>query len=630
MSRLGQIALRSGRKEDALDKDEVDIVTFVEAPWGLNIKPFPVQRVILKALYGIALDDSEKIVEVSDFRRDTVQMMTEAEYLRHLYSQGRCNLSRVEPGKTKQTMVLAVGRRSGKTFLTTCICAYETYKLIKKRDPQAYFGLPPSDVIQLISVATDKDQAGLLYQGVKGHYLRCPFFMPYMANLTQTFATFQTPRDIEVYGPYATSDSKKASIKATFRSCVAEGLRGAGNIVAIMDEMAHFGEGGSSSASEVLTALKPSIAAFSPKSKTDSTIPVGPVESKLIAISSPLGKQGTFYELFQSGFRAGLAADTMLCIQAPTWEVNPTIEPSFLEAEYLADSTKFFTEFGAEFTDRTRGWIERAQDLFDCIDPNLRPQVQAPARRPHFIGLDVGLVGDATAAAICHIDEQQQIVLDLVDSIQAGHGKYANQARLEFDDVVEWVYNLSKRFYLVEGVFDHWHGIAFEQALVKKGLRQLKTKFMTANLISEIWQTFKNMMWDKRIVLYDWPIPEGQEHSEVIQELLRLQADVQSKYVTLVAAPNIDGMHDDNSDAIVRAVWIATQNMGKANYVSRGSGLGPAGPLSPEHAKQQRIAMQKARQLGSSPDRQLPMAMNRTGFGGRSLGRGSSLPYGRR
>lgn len=61
-------------------------------------------------------------------------------------------------------MILSIGRRSGKTTISACIAAYETYKLISKGDPQGYYGLPHSNNIQIISVATDKDQAGLLYR----------------------------------------------------------------------------------------------------------------------------------------------------------------------------------------------------------------------------------------------------------------------------------------------------------------------------------------------------------------------------------------------------------------------------------------------------------------------------------
>ena len=38
--------------------DAADIITFIESPWGLNLRLYPVQRVLLKAHYGLALDDN--------------------------------------------------------------------------------------------------------------------------------------------------------------------------------------------------------------------------------------------------------------------------------------------------------------------------------------------------------------------------------------------------------------------------------------------------------------------------------------------------------------------------------------------------------------------------------------------
>jgi hypothetical protein len=105
-------------------------------------------------------------------------------------------------------MILSIGRRSGKTTISACIAAYETYKLIKKGDPQKFYGLPSSNNIQIISVATDKDQAGLLYQEVSGHYRSCAFFGPYTANNTLSYARFQTPADVEKYGRYKTLPKK--------------------------------------------------------------------------------------------------------------------------------------------------------------------------------------------------------------------------------------------------------------------------------------------------------------------------------------------------------------------------------------------------------------------------------------
>jgi len=942
---LSHIALTIGQGKQGSTK-VVDVIEFVESSWGLSTPLFPVQRVILKATYGLPLDDT-KTFKVSDWRRQHFVEYTEKSYLEHLFQEGRSNIKEVVPGEERRELVLSVGRRSGKTLLAACVASYEIYKLILKGSPQKHYGLPKGDQIGIVSVATDKDQAGLLFNGVSGHvreclapdtrvitsegikpigdlvgtyptlltakgawvkapvrsfgkqqlyrvtltrqghdkvvycsgghrwfavdarkpyrgrgfcefkttelrpgkhrlqqafgksyknsvqpspfgvahgftfgdghnpkhnrhvasvrlygekdaHLRsffalcpehprpekesavefsglpnffkstppitenssyllgwlmgyfaadgsatsrgrvaissvsranlefvrdvcavlgigtyslrsetrlsnltgkpftmysvalqratldesfflipahrenfrknggsgvgkrhwrvkavdetdrleevfcatveghgtfvlednivtgnCGFFAPYTANNTQTYAKFQTPQDIKDSCRYS-DDPKMArtTIRASFRSCVAKGLRGPGNIVIILDELAHFTDGNQqSSAKAVYDAVTPSRSAFSPKDPNDPRIPIGDVEGRIISISSPLGRQGQFYTLFQIGMKGGVASRDMLCIQAPAWEVNPTIPASEFEKHYLKDPSVFFTEYGGEFTDRTRGWIEQEDDLLVCVDVDLRPMVVAPARRPHFAGIDVGLVGDGSSIAIGHLNSDKKIILDYIDWIKAGVGPYAGVDRLEFDDVVMWIYDISRRFYLAKGIFDRWAGIPFEQALAKKGLSQLQSVFFTQNLLSDLFRNFKDMMWNKQLVLFDYPPPpEGSEseHCGYIQELLELQAEYKTKYITLVEAPNVDGKHDDRSDALVRMVWVASQHMTKPKYICGVKPTGIQGHQANRRAalKSQRLGRLRARQMGSSPDRQV----SRT-FPGRTRGR---------
>jgi hypothetical protein len=585
---LADLAAEVGKRRAVVADDVADIITFIEAPWGLGLRLFPVQRIILKAHYGMGLDDNphgfpldERIpkdhphydptlvdedgyyayrIVVTDFKRDNERYMTEAGYLEYLHSEGRSNIKRVVPGKQRREMVLSVGRRSGKTLITSCIVAYEAYKLLLKGNPQAFYGSSQSNVIQLISVATDKDQASLLYREASGHFNKCDYFKPYMANSTQSFATFQTPYDIERYGSYRENSKARYSINVTFRSCVAKGLRGGANILVALDEVAHFGEKGQASADEVYQAVEPSTRTFSPKDPRNPTRPVGENEGRIIMISSPLGRQGLFYKQFQLGFGNNKAADNLLCIQAPTWEVNPTVPAETFVASYLKDPNVFFTEFGAEFSDRTRGWIENAEDLKACIVPHLKPKERAPPKTPHFIGLDIALAGDYSALAVGHNDPEGNVVLDYIDRIRAGEGKYQHLERLEFEEVADWVLEVTKRFFVADGIFDQWAGIPFEQALTRRGLKQVKSVHFTDRLSSEVFNNFKNLMMNKQLQLFNYPVPPGEEFCDYLQELLELQAEYKSKYIIKVEAPNLDGKHDDYSDALVRMIWSATQN----------------------------------------------------------------------
>ena len=44
----------------------VDIISFAEAPWGLNLNLYPAQKFVLKCFYGMELDDKSRNIVVND------------------------------------------------------------------------------------------------------------------------------------------------------------------------------------------------------------------------------------------------------------------------------------------------------------------------------------------------------------------------------------------------------------------------------------------------------------------------------------------------------------------------------------------------------------------------------------
>jgi len=609
-----------------------NILDYIESNWGLGMKLFPVQKFIVKLYYFLPLGDKTKTIRVTDmFNSRVLYEFTETEYLEYLFNEGRCNIKAQD--HERRELILPIGRRAGKSTLAGIFASYEVYRLLNLQHPQGYYGLPPGNRIQIISIGTDKDQAGILFNEVTSHLSRCEYFSPFIANNTQSYIQFRTPHDIDKYGGTVrhengkfVSFNGKATIRVTFKSCIAKGLRGFGNIVVILDEMAHFQAEGQSSAKDIYDAITPSTAAFSPKDPNDTMTPTGQVESRIICISSPLNKAGKFYDLYHQAMAGGEGSKNMLAIQAPTWEVNPTVQTDYYRQKYHADPTSFMTEHGAQFSDRVRGWIEREADLLACIDESAVPKDRGIPRYPHELGLDVGLVGDGTAVFITHC-EGGKIHLDYHEYWQAGKDwresnphldnnysceyakKLAMVERLEFDEIAQWIIGLSKKFYISEAIFDRWNGIPLEQAFVKVGMRQFKSEFFTRDVSSKIYQNTKLMIYDEKVVLYDVPKGENGKHSPFIAELLTLQATQASKNVIVVEAPDHQGYHDDMSDAFVRAVWLSSQKLASHHIATGHSrGLSMGGPM-PTPATVGRYQLQRARSHGGFTERQTPRGL---------------------
>lgn len=560
---LSNIMLNIGRASK-FQTQRYTIIDYIESAWGLGRTLFPVQKAILKAFYGLPLEKVQKNIQIRTWRGEVIRNVTEVDYFKMLYDERRCNIEHFEEGKERNRLILSIGRRSGKSTMASCIMSYSVDYLLGLENPQKYYGLTDSNVIKVTAVATDKDQAAILFKEASAHFESCQSFRPFIANATQSFVNFQSPEDIRKYGSYQENGVGKSTIEITFKSAVAKGLRGSGNFVVVLDEIAHFSDNsGTASGQAVYEAVSFSQAAFTPKVGIEAT---GEPEYKMVMISSPLGRTGFFFEQFTSGFSDEFKNDT-LCIQAPTWEVNPSVPTTFLVQKYKEDPVVFMTECGAIFTDKTRGFISDDKDLHLCIDAALRPTFMGNARRTYFCGIDLALQKDPSAICIGHL-EDDLIVVDLVESIKAGEGEYVDLDRLEVDIVADWVKGILKKFRLKKGVFDSHMGPPFEKALHDRGLRDLECKHSTQAWNSEVYKTFKQMLLARKIKFYNYPLNGPQEFCDYLTEIKELQETRVSENVIKVRAPEMRGKHDDRADAVARMVWVASEFYKDGNFTS--------------------------------------------------------------
>jgi hypothetical protein len=562
-NRFSEIALDFAKRENTEISKIPNIIEYIESYWGLSQRLFPVQKFILKLYYFLPLDDKIKSIEIYDrFKENLLYTFTEVEYLHYLWNEGRVNIP--EQDHIRNELILAIGRRGSKTAMSGFICSYEMYRLLSMHDPHKFYGIPDSNRIGIISVATDKEQAGLLFNEVSGHTTSCELFRPYVQSETLSALRIWSPAQKEKFGEFS-----HPKLYVTFKACIAKGLRGPGNIVIVLDELAHFTEQGQTSAEDIYKAITPSITAFTPKDPNDSQRILSEYsDGKIISISSPLDDSGQFYKLYETAMAGGPASRNMLCIQAPSWEVNKTLPGQTLKDEYYKNPESFMIEFGAQFSGRSTKFIDRKEDLFLCVDPNRKPVARGVHKTSYFMGVDVGLVEDGTSISITHV-EGENIILDYHDTRSAGHGAYAAYERLDLEDhVINWIVELCDLFYIEKGIFDQWHGVGLESFLSKRGLYQFSSVHMSADLNSKMYQNFLTLMFTKRLDLYDYPIPKDTSytaHSPLITELLSLKKERKSKNIIVVEAPKIVGKHDDASDSLVRSIWLASEGLRSTN-----------------------------------------------------------------
>jgi intein/homing endonuclease len=461
---------------------------------------------------------------------------------------------------------VANGMTNHNSTITSCIITYEVYKLLNKYCPQEYYGIMPEDPIKVTCISTSRDTASELFTKIVGHIERSEFFRKYRRRPTQQYIYLSTQRDIERYGIRGL-----ASINIRVAPCSAKGLRGPGNIVVALDEMGFFFADEKSSNSVVTRdrndeaiykAATPSVAKF--KS------PEGYPDGKVICLSSPGPKSGKLYKEYERSFEEG--NEDLFMIQAPTWEIDPNMSSQFLKNSYNANTLTFKSEYGAQFSDRLFGWIDDPDIVRKNVVKGLKIKERSAQRIPHFMGVDLGLKKDGTAITIGHwindFVKGSKVEKIEVDYYAVRYASREGKDYFEPDEMVEWIASHAKRFYIAKGLFDQYYNLTMEPKLHKLGLRQFEAKYFNDSLNSIVYQMLLSCLLSRTLRL-----PEGEEvvirgnktnDSELVREILSLQAQQKSKYIIRVEAPQREDEHDDLSDSLARMVYIAHEYKNKS------------------------------------------------------------------
>jgi phage terminase large subunit-like protein len=574
--------------------DVVDVITFAEASWGLNVELLPVQKFVLTAYYGMPLDDEYKNIPVyNDVRSKLMYTFTQAEFMHFLIEEGRCNQTTYTPGKAFRELVLCAGRRGTKSTLAAVVSNYEVYRLVRMGDPQKYYGFPPGQEICVTCVATSDAQAGVLFGMIRDRSLVCDYIKDRIVHSTQSYFNIQTDTDVELYGK-----RKKSSIWVFCGGCSSVGLRGHNNIVVIMDEEAFFLDNeGRFSGDEVYRALTPSIATFVPKAKQNIMGLEQTGDGKILNLSSPYGKYGIFWDNFNRTFQD---QDSSLMFKMYTAMLNPTVDAAFLRTEKRRNPVTFVCEYGAEFSDRVTAWMDNTEKFTACVNTNVTTnQRTGKVGVEYFMGIDPGFVNDGTGIAIVYYEDGViklawadvyysgvSDVWDYQTGIYRNCMEFAGYEMIPVTELVKKVGDLCKQFPVKSGWFDQHQGYSMVDLLHRAGMSQFRTENVSAGLNTQISQLVKQLFMDGMVQLFDHPV--------LVPELLGLQQEKKGMNMVVKSSPK-PGAHDDISSAYLRAVWEcynSSMKTSKAVSIAFGGGLTygrNAGTVNPVAAMRQRV-----------------------------------------
>lgn len=286
---------------------------------------YHVQRFVLKVLYGVPLDSTQKRIAIGcPVFGDDVSYLTETDYLSYLYDSGR--ISTRDLKNQFRGLVLVCGVRGGKTELLTTILGYETFRLLQLDSPARKLGLEDGSKITMGVIGAAYAPS---YDVLADKIGRSPYFASLQQRYSRRVTTLKSTRDLRE------GAKNDFSVQISKLSKVPKGA-----IHSLLVDDASF--------------LPPKSARQMKEtfSGGDNTL-AG--KGKLL-IGSEADKEFSF--LWEEYYKADLHGDgeNMLAMRIPSWELNPNIPVAFLHAQYAKLGAKgFAARYNASFAEKGGG-----------------------------------------------------------------------------------------------------------------------------------------------------------------------------------------------------------------------------------------------------------------------------------
>lgn len=402
---------------------------FMESSEGLGFKLFPMQKLIVKAFYGLKMSKSEKII------------------MAKLKKAGKTTWKK---GEKYTELVLMVGMKGGKTELVSAISLAEERELYKLKNPQKYYKLPEGKEIYIINVATEKEQAkDTIFASCETRIKHSKFYQ--QRNYKPGTYQYEFP-DINTY--LLSGHSNSASIVGRTAKVV------------LFDELARFTEKktGKSSGKKVYNSLNRSVAPF----KEDA---------RIISLSSTIHEKDMINDLYElSGKVKG-----MLGFWLATWEINPNLpfNCSFLQRELAKSPEDFWRDYGCQPARATEKYIRDRLKILKMFNLGMQKGIKNPINDDgtfkdwfkshpdfnYYLHLDPA-VNNCSMGIALSFKKGSNVELPLVHRFIAKANK-----EIDFEEVKTFLGVLLDRFpNIKKASFDSYIAVSLSQFLEKRGV----------------------------------------------------------------------------------------------------------------------------------------------------------------
>lgn len=245
-----------------------DPITFVVSPqWLDRPQLYPRQATVLKLIFlrtDLLTDYDHGVIDEweESFRRTGNRGIVPG-------VRERADLLRSMGYSYFREVLLVLGRRAGKGYLSALAMAYVLWHFMSKGDPQNFYGVDKDKQLALFVYAGKKDQAKAnLWKDLVNVILSGPCFEPYVSRPLGESLSVLAPNDILRTRQQARRGVSTTLDQASFiiqpKEATVMSGRGPASFCLAFDEMAHMvtAGGASRSAEEVWDAATPSLDQF--------------------------------------------------------------------------------------------------------------------------------------------------------------------------------------------------------------------------------------------------------------------------------------------------------------------------------------------------------------------------------